>query len=236
MEPREEMLRALLPALEELGIALPLERAEQLCAFGQALVEKNRVMNLTAITQPEQVAVQHFADCLTLLKAADFAGKRVIDVGCGGGFPGVPLAVACPEARLTLLDSLGKRVAWLAQTLPELGIRAECVTARAEEEALRRFETYDFALSRAVARLNILCELCLPYVKVGGAFLAMKGAAAAQEAAEAAGAMEKLGGRLERAMPFRIGGAEHSVLVIRKVRHTPAGYPRRYGRIKQKPL
>ena len=236
MEPREEMLRALLPALEKLELELPLERAERLCAFGQALVEKNQVMNLTAITQPEQVAVQHFADCLTLLKAADFAGKKVIDVGCGGGFPGVPLAVACPEAKLTLLDSLGKRVAWLAETLPRLGIQAECVTARAEEEALRRFETYDFALSRAVARLNLLCELCLPYVKVGGAFLAMKGAAAAQEAQEAAGAMEKLGARLEKTLTFQIGDASHSILVLRKVRHTPPGYPRRFGKIKQKPL
>ena len=149
-----------------------------MCAFGHALLEKNQVMNLTAITDPEQVAKLHFLDSLTLLTLADFRQKRVIDVGCGGGFPGVPLKIACPEMELTLLDSLGKRMAWLAETLPSLNITASCITARAEEAVASRREQFDFAVSRAVARLPVLCELCLPYVKVGGAFLSMKGAAA----------------------------------------------------------
>lgn len=230
------MMQALAAALPPLGIALSEERQEILCAFGEALLEKNKVMNLTSITDPAQVAVLHFADCLTLLTLADFRGKTAIDVGCGGGFPGVPLKIACPELRLTLLDSLGKRMNWLAEALPTLGVEAECVTARAEEEALSRRESYDFALSRAVARLNILCELCLPYVKVGGYFLSMKGAAAQEEAAEAAAAIEKLGGKLEKIQAFSVGGASHSVILIRKMRPTPREFPRRYGKIKQKPL
>ena len=135
-------------------------------------------MNLTAITQPDQVAKLHLLDSLTVLTAADLRGKQIIDVGCGAGFPGVPLAITCPEARVTLLDSLGKRMKWLEEILPQLGVRAQCVTARAEEAAAERRERYDYAVSRAVARLNILLELTAPYVKVGGAVLAMKGSAA----------------------------------------------------------
>ena len=236
MGPGEKMRSALLEALAQLEISLPEDRIDTLCRFGLALLEKNQVMNLTAITGPAQVGVQHSADRLTQLAVADLRGKTAIDVGCGGGFPGVPVKIGCPELELTLLDSLGKRMRWLEEVLPQLGVQARCVTARAEEEAPARFEQYDFAFSRAVARLNVLCELCLPYVKVGGAFLAMKGAAARQEALEAAAAMEKLGGKLEQIREFDIGGASHSVLVIRKVRHTPPIYPRKYGKIKQKPL
>ena len=174
----DNMQSALLAGLPGLGLSLPNGAAETMCAFGHALLEKNQVMNLTAITDPEQVAKLHFLDSLTLLTLADFRQKRVIDVGCGGGFPGVPLKIACPEMELTLLDSLGKRMAWLAETLSSLNITASCITARAEEAVASRREQFDFAVSRAVARLPVLCELCLPYVKVGGAFLSMKGAAA----------------------------------------------------------
>jgi len=222
--------------LPELGITLPEETIATMGRFGVALLEKNQVMNLTAITDPVQVAKLHFLDSLTLMTLADFRGKTMIDVGCGGGFPGVPLAIACPEAKVTLLDSLGKRMTWLEQTLPTLGINARCITGRAEEEVSKRREQYDFALSRAVARLNILCELCLPYVKVGGWFLAMKGSAAAEEAKEAERAITLLGGRLEEIVNFTIDGASHPVLKIRKMKPTPPTYPRRYGKIKQQPL
>ncbi len=127
------LLEALQAGLPGLGLSLPQGAVETMCAFGQALLEKNQVMNLTAITEPEQVARLHFLDSLTLLTLTDFRQKRVIDVGCGGGFPGVPLKIACPEMQLTLLDSLGKRMAWLSETLPGLGIEADCVTARAEK-------------------------------------------------------------------------------------------------------
>lgn len=216
------------------GIPLTDAQIEQFCAFGAALLEKNRVMNLTAITEPDAVARLHFADCLSLLNIVDFKGKRVIDVGCGAGFPGVPLKLGEPSVRLTLLDSLQKRVRWLDETLTAMGVEAECVAARAEEFAAR--EQYDIAVSRAVARLNVLCELCLPFVKVGGYFLAMKAAAAQEELDEARRAVSVLGGTVERIAEYEMDGAARRVIVIRKLRPTPPTYPRRFSKIKQQPL
>lgn len=216
------------------GIPLTDAQIEQFCAFGAALLEKNRVMNLTAITEPDAVARLHFADCLSLLNIVDFKGKRVIDVGCGAGFPGVPLKLGEPSVRLTLLDSLQKRIHWLDETLGAMGVEAECVAARAEEFAAR--EQYDIAVSRAVARLNVLCELCLPFVKVGGYFLAMKAAAAQEELGEAHRAVSVLGGTVERVAEYEMDGAARRVIVIRKLRPTPPAYPRRFSKIKQQPL
>ena len=230
------MLDTLREELPGLRLTLPEETLTTLCAFGEAMVRQNEVMNLTAITEPAAVAKLHLLDSLTVLKCADLSGKRLIDVGCGAGFPGVPLAIACPEARITLLDSLGKRMKWLEEVLPTLGVSAECITARAEEAVADRRESYDFATSRAVARLNILLELTAPYVKVGGAVLAMKGSAAQEELAEAKGAIGKLGLKLEAVHTFCIDGAEHSVIILRKVAPTPPRYPRRYAKIKQQPL
>ncbi len=225
-----------LQGLPSLRLSLPEERVDKLAAFGLELLEKNQVMNLTAITDPEAVAKLHFLDSLTLLTMMEPEGKTVIDVGCGGGFPGVPLAIACPGGRITLLDSLGKRMTWLEQVLPKLGVKAECVTARAEEEAAKRRESYDFAVSRAVARLNVLCELCLPFVKVGGYFLAMKGTAAEAELLEAEKAINLLGGKVEQVREFPMDGTAHVVIKIKKVKPTPPAYPRKFGKIKQKPL
>ena len=230
------MEKTLKEGLETLGLSLPEERQEKLCAFARAMLRQNEVMNLTAITEETQVAKLHLLDSLTVLCCADLTGKSLIDVGCGAGFPGVPLAIACPEAKITLLDSLGKRVKWLEETLPQLGINAECVTARAEEAVAARRERYDFATSRAVARLNILLELTAPYVKVGGAVLAMKGAAAKEELSECAGAIKKLGLKLEEVREFPVDGTSHAVIVLRKIAPTPKQYPRRYAKIKQSPL
>lgn len=230
------MEKTLKEGLNALGLSLPQERQETLCAFARAMVRQNEVMNLTAITEDTQVAKLHLLDSLTVLCCADLAGKTLIDVGCGAGFPGVPLAIACPEAKITLLDSLGKRVKWLEEVLPTLGISAECVTARAEEAVADRRERYDFATSRAVARLNILLELTAPYVKVGGAVLAMKGTAAREELSECAGAMKKLGLKLEAVREFPIDDTSHAVIVLRKIAPTPKQYPRRYAKIKQSPL
>ena len=219
-----------------LGLDLPENTRQTLCNFGAAMVKQNEVMNLTAITEPTQVAKLHLLDSLTVLSTADLAGKTIIDVGCGAGFPGVPLAIACPDAKITLLDSLGKRMKWLEEVLPQLGVQAECVTARAEEAVASRRESYDFATSRAVARLNILLELTAPYVKVGGKVLAMKGAAAKEELAEAQSAIKKLGLKLEDVKEFPIDGTNHAVIVLRKVAPTPKQYPRRFAKIKQSPL
>ena len=228
-----ETLRSGLPAL---GLDLTEDTCRKLCAFGAAVVEQNKVMNLTAITEDTAVAKLHLLDSLSVLKAARLEGKRLIDVGCGAGFPGVPVKIGCPDVSVTLLDSLGKRMAWLERILPELGVEAECVTARAEDFAAQRREQYDFATSRAVARLNILLELTAPFVKVGGKVLAMKGAAAREELAEAQTAIKKLGLELEQVLDFPVDGTAHSVIVLKKVRPTPAQYPRAYAKIKKTPL
>ena len=182
------------------------------------------------------MAKLHLLDSLTVLRCADLKDKRLIDVGCGAGFPGVPVAIASPTTSVTLLDSLGKRMTWLETILPQLGVKAECITARAEEAVATRRESYDFATSRAVARLNILLELTAPYVKVGGAVLAMKGAAAKEELAEAGSAIAKLGLKLEEVREFPMDDTTHAVIVLRKVKPTPPKYPRRYAKIKQAPL
>ena len=232
----EKMLETLGAGLPRLGLDLSNETQQKLCAFGDAVVQQNQVMNLTAITEPEQVAKLHLLDSLSLLTLTSLEGKRMIDVGCGAGFPGVPVKIACPGVKLTLLDSLGKRMAWLEQILPQLGVEAECVTARAEEAVASRREQYDVATSRAVARLNILLELTAPYVKVGGLVLAMKGTAAREELAEAQNAIRKLGLKLEKVEQFPVDDTAHTVIVLRKVAPTPNCYPRRYAKIKQSPL
>lgn len=223
-------------AVLEARSGLAPEQIDTLCAFGQALIEKNKVMNLTAITEPQAVAELHFLDCIALLQAEDFSGKRVIDVGCGAGFPGVPLKIAEPSMDLTLLDSLGKRMDWLREILPELQVEANVVTARAEEYVTVCRESYDIAVSRAVARLNILSELCLPYVKVGGCFVAMKGQLADVELDEAKRGIRILGGRVERVYEYEVEDAIHRAVVIRKEAPTPSRYPRPFAKIKKTPL
>ena len=230
------MLEALNQGLPQLGLELDDITCQKLCAFGQAVVEQNKVMNLTAITEPEKVARLHLLDSISLLKVMNLKGKQVIDVGCGAGFPGVPVKIACPEVKLTLLDSLGKRMNWLEQILPELGVEARCITARAEEAVADRREKYDVATSRAVARLNVLLELTAPYVRVGGYVLAMKGTAAQEEIDEAKKAIRRLGLKLEQIMEFPIEDTAHKVIILKKVAPTPKEFPRRYAKIKQAPL
>ena len=232
----DTMLSTLRAGLPELGVTIPAGADEKLCRFGCELVEQNKVMNLTAITEPEAVARLHLLDCLTVLKCVDLKGKKLIDVGCGAGFPGVPLKIGCPELDLTLLDSLGKRMNWLEATLPRLDVDATYITARAEEAVAERREQYDFATSRAVARLNILLELTAPYVKVGGAVLAMKGAAGREELAECKNAIRQLGLKLEAVHEFPMDGTNHMVIILRKVAPTPPKFPRRYAKIKASPL
>lgn len=232
----DKMRETLSEGAKALSLDLSEKTLDTLCAFARAMVKQNEVMNLTGITEDEAVAKLHLLDSLTVLACADLSGKKLIDVGCGAGFPGVPLAIACENADITLLDSLGKRMKWLESVLPTLGVHASCITARAEEAVCERRESYDFATSRAVARLNILLELTAPYVKVGGAVLAMKGSAAREELAECAGAIKTLGLKLEEVREFPIDGASHAVIVLRKIAPTPPRFPRRYSKIKQSPL
>lgn len=232
----DEMFDTLRAGLPGLSLQLSEETCRKLCQFGDAVVRQNEVMNLTAITEPAEVARLHLLDSLSVLTVADLRGKRIIDVGCGAGFPGAPLAIACPDAEVTLLDSLAKRMLWLEPTLRELGVQATCITARAEEAVASCREQYDYATSRAVARLNILLELTAPYVKVGGAVIALKGAAAREELHEARGAISRLGLQVECVKDVPEVGEGHTLIVLRKAVPTPPKYPRRYAKIKQSPL
>mgnify|MGYP000454797321 CR=1 FL=1 len=234
MEQMEPILRQ---GLETLG--LPTDAIPQLQRYAELLLETNKVMNLTAITDPGDVATLHFLDCAALLTLADFRGKSVVDVGTGAGFPGMPLRLVEPSIRLTLLDSLGKRVNFLQTVCDELGLTdVACIHGRAEEFAAQHRGGYDLAVSRAVASLPVLAELCLPLVKVGGSFLAMKSVESDPELQEARSAIAQLGGAVEDVTDYTIPGTEvtHRVVRIRKERPTPAGFPRAFARIKKAPL
>lgn len=215
--------------------------AEHLARYGQMLIEKNQVMNLTAITDPDQVAQLHMLDCAALLQCCDFQGKRLLDVGTGAGFPGMALKILVPSLDVTLLDSLNKRLEWLDEVSAALALRdIRTVHARAEEKAGEpEFrEQFDFVTSRAVADLRMLCEFCLPYVKVGGEMVAMKSAQSTEETSAAGRAVSILGGQLLPAFDYTIPGTNvtHRVVRIRKIAPTPAKYPRRFAQIKKSPL
>ena len=217
---------------------LSAEAIEACRNYWQLVKKKNEVMNLTAVTDDDVAAGRHFLDSLELLKLEAFGGRRVIDVGTGAGFPGVPLKLAQPDISLCLLDSLNKRVDFLAEACAQLGVDAECLHARAEEQALKPEyrDSFDIAVSRAVARMNVLAELCLPFVKPGGVFMAMKAGASAEELREAKNAIKTLGGGLERVYEYELDGVRRSVAVIRKLSPTLRGYPRRFARIQKQPL
>lgn len=223
--------------LTELGMntaAIP-----RLTEFARLLLEKNKVMNLTAITEPEAVATLHLLDCAYLLTLTDCGGKSIVDVGTGAGFPGMPMGILEPKAQLTLLDSLGKRIDFLrecAQTLKLENI--SCIHARAEEFAAEQREQFNIATSRAVAALPVLSELALPLVKPGGLFLAMKSVESDEEIESARGAIGQLGGKIEKICDYTVPCTEvrHRVVLIRKARPTPPRFPRAFAKIKKSPL
>ena len=227
--------------IKEYKITLTENQYEQFQKYFELLAEWNEKMNLTAITDESGVALKHFADSLSLLNFVDIPqNSSLADVGTGAGFPGVVLKIARPDIKLTLIDSLNKRLVFLGEVCAQLGIEAELIHSRAEDgardEKLR--ESFDFAVSRAVARMNVLSEYCLPYVKVGGAFCAMKGAQANEEFKESLNAINTLGGKLEKKYFFELpeNGGERAIAVVRKVKNTPQKYPRQSGKIKAKAL
>ena len=228
--------------LAELGLTPPAGAAGRLAEYGRLLLEQNRVMNLTAITDPDQVVDLHFLDSAALLTlGVDFRGKRLLDVGTGAGFPGLPLKILEPSLSLTLLDSLGKRVRWLETVAEALALEdVTCLHARAEEQALLPGfrDAFDLVTSRAVASLELLCELCLPFVRVGGLFLAMKSVDSGPETDRAARGIAKLGGRLLPSRDYAIPGAgvRHRAVFVEKISNTPKGYPRRWAKIQKAPL
>jgi len=236
----ENLIRTGLAQLGQTG-HVPDTAPALLTQYGMLLLEKNRIMNLTAITEPRDVATLHMLDCAALLNFADFKNKSLIDVGTGAGFPGLPLKILVPSLEVTLLDSLNKRVDWLAQSCKALSLDGvHPIHARAEEagKTLGLREQFDFAAARAVADLRLLCELCLPFVKVGGQFLAMKGTASDGELAGALPAIQALGGKPGRCYDYEIPltNVTHRVIIIEKNTHTPAKYPRRWAKIQKCPL
>lgn len=229
--------------LAQMGLAqrCPPDAPALLEQFGQALLEKNQFMNLTAITDPIQVARLHMLDCAALLSSVDFSGKTLLDVGSGAGFPGVPLKILVPSLQVTLLDSLNKRVDWLNDSCFSLCLSdIHAIHARAEEQAhvMDFREQFDIVTARAVAELRLLCELCLPFVKVGGAFLAMKSVDCDQELEAAAPCIQLLGARLEECRDYTIPdtAVTHRTVLLRKVAHTPPAYPRRWSKMQKAPL
>ncbi len=231
----EETLRR---GLAEMGLPCAADQLQRFRAYYDLLEEKNRVMNLTAVSGEDESATKHFLDSAAPLLRFPMAGARVIDVGSGAGFPGLPLRILTPDMRLTLLDAQQKRVGFLREVCAALGFDdVRCVHARAEEVTSMR-EQFDYALARAVARLNVLAELCLPYVRVGGAFLALKGPGAAEELAEARRALRTLGAELEDVFEYAVPGEafRHNIVVLRKTAPTPKQYPRRFAQIKKSPL
>lgn len=227
--------------IKDYKITLTENQYEQFQKYFELIAEWNEKMNLTAITDASGVALKHFADSLSLLNFVDIPqNSSLADVGTGAGFPGVVLKIARPDIKLTLIDSLNKRLVFLGEVCAQLGIEAELIHSRAEDgardEKLR--ESFDFAVSRAVARMNVLSEYCLPYVKVGGAFCAMKGAQANEEFKESLNAINTLGGKLENKYFFELpeNGGERAIAVVRKVKNTPQKYPRQSGKIKAKAL
>lgn len=227
--------------IKDYKITLTENQYEQFQKYFELLAEWNEKMNLTAITDESGVALKHFADSLSLLNFVDIPqNSSLADVGTGAGFPGVVLKIARPDIKLTLIDSLNKRLVFLGEVCAQLGIEAELIHSRAEDgardEKLR--ENFDFAVSRAVARMNVLSEYCLPYVKVGGAFCTMKGAQANEEFKESLNAINTLGGKLEKKYFFELpeNGGERAIAVVRKVKNTPQKYPRQSGKIKAKAL
>ena len=228
------------------GVEATPELADRLEIYARLLVEWNQKMNLTAITDPVGIAVKQFADSLTVAPLLPAGAFRLIDVGTGAGFPGVPLALLRPDCRLTLLDSLNKRLVFLDTVCRETGLDARLIHARAEEGGRRPDlrEQYDVAVARAVAAMPVLCEYCLPFVRVGGRFLALKGPDADRERAEASRGIGVLGGKVAGVTAFSlpkepipgIEPMERRLIRVDKVRPTPTAYPRPSAKIAKRPL
>ena len=233
------MRQILTDSFKEFGLEITEEMLLRFSEYGELLSEQNKLMNLTAIKGEENVSRLHFLDCAALLSLFNFSSSSVIDVGSGAGFPGIPLKIICPDIPLTLLDSQKKRVSFLEGICQNLGFHdVQCVWARAEEFAVENGASFDIAVSRAVAKLNVLCELCLPLVSIGGTFIAMKGPDCEEELRQAEGAINLLGGGNAVVKTYVIPGTEitHSAVFVKKLRPTPRQYPRPFGRIKKAPL
>lgn len=229
-----------LDELGKLNISLSEMQINQFIRFYKMLIEKNKVMNLTAITEFDEVIDKHFLDSLNLFRLIDLnSEKRILDLGTGAGFPGIPLKIAFPKIKITLVDSLNKRVMFLNDVVNQLGLEdVECVHARAEDLAKKKEyrEEYDICVSRAVANLSTLSEYCIPFVKVGGNFISYKSGDCDEEINSSKAAIKKLGARISKVENFEIKDMGRSFVVIDKISSTPSKYPRKAGLPSKEPL
>jgi len=234
------MIDYLKPLVEQAGIALSEQQLAQFAVYSGYLLEINQHMNLTAIKEPEEVALRHFLDSLLPLTLVEFPqNARLIDIGSGAGFPGLALKIARPDLDATLLDATNKRVRFLADAAKRIGVQAACLHARAEEAGRQAHlrEQFDIACARAVSHLRELCEYCLPFVKVGGRFISLKGPQLEQELQEAQNALRELGGQVEAVQEYALpDGSGRTLVVVKKISQTSAKYPRPSAKMAKKPL
>ncbi len=232
MNFKEELLK--------LNIELTEEASSRFDSYYKRLVSVNEVMNLTAITEHDEVYNKHFLDSLMIVKALDLSKEfSLCDVGSGAGFPSIPLAIVSNNAKVTIIDALNKRINFLNDLVTELGLtNVVALHERAEDFAKVKREAFDVVTARAVARLNVLSELCLPLTRVGGYFIAMKGQDGKNELSEAKNAIETLGGKFERVISLELpdSAGARDIIIIKKVKETPKKYPRAFSKIKERPL
>lgn len=228
--------------IAELNLDIDKGKLEKFKKYKNLLKEWNEKINITAIKEDKEIDIKHFLDSLTIFKTGKITGgKRIIDIGTGGGFPGVPIKIVEKDVEVVLLDSLNKRLKFLNEVIKELELKdIKTVHERAEDLGNNKEyrEMFDIAVSRAVASLNMLSEYCLPLVKINGYFISMKGTESEEEIKQAEKAIKALGGKLEDKIDVRVPHSDivHSLLVIKKVNHTPTKYPRQSGKIKKNPL
>ncbi len=234
------MLESLLrDGMLEMGLDPTREGVGKLIPYLEKMLERNQSLNLTAVRDPVEAVRLHLLDALSVFGKLDLAGKRVLDVGTGGGVPGVVLALYEPDARVTLLDATAKKLSFIREACEQLDIYTEFVNTRAEEYARTDArEQYDVVTARAVAALPVLCELCLPLVRVGGSFVAYKGAAGEEELAAAKRAVQVLGGAAAETYAYTIPGVDavRTLIIVRKITPAPLTYPRTYAQMKKRPL
>lgn len=229
-------------ACEDVEISFNEQKYKMLMDYKELLKEWNEKINLTAITDDEGIVKKHFIDCIKAFKAEEFKmADKIIDVGTGAGFPGLVLAIMREDMEVTLLDSLNKRINFLNQVVSTLGLKnVLTIHSRAEDGARRKDlrEIFDIATSRAVANMAVLSELCIPYVKVGGSFIALKGPAIDEEMKDASKAIDTLGGQLDRVIKVEIEDTDlnHNVVIVKKLKNTSKVYPRKAGTINKKPI
>ena len=238
MSQIEELLAE---SCKKINIELTEKQIKQFMDYKDMLLEWNEKFNLTAITDEREIVLKHFVDCLAISAGAELAGKKIIDVGTGAGFPGVPVKIAFPDTQMTLLDSLNKRITFLEELKNKLGLEnVICIHSRAEDGGADKNlrEGFDLCISRAVANLAVLSEYCLPFVKVGGCFISMKGPDVKDELNESEKAIKVLGGEVKEVKLINIPETDinHSLIIIKKIKPTPSKYPRKAGKAKKEPI